>query len=276
MQFIAETFSINYCSQSCYSKELVSFPKTQRTGENEWNFLFGCYPTSVVSQWKQKFTWDCGIACCCMILSYYGLHVRPSELYTLCGTNSVWTIDLVHLLKKYGISLKYYTINWGARLEYKRQPFYQANFQEDHLRVKRLFEQARAENIQIVKQSVKLKVLKEILGHVFSEDCFLESPRTHHKPPLILLLVDKRYLRCSICKHSFFYRWKRLCWSGFLGHYILLWGYNSQGDTFWYADPASSQDFCCTSSEELERCRKSFGTDEDLIILNGLQETLSE
>jgi len=56
------------------------------------------------------------------------------------------------------------------------------------------------------------------------------------------LLVDKRLVSCSLCQRKTFTGWlKKFCNAGFLGHYILLWGYSPEKDIFLYSDPASSQ-----------------------------------
>ncbi|KAK1864536.1 hypothetical protein I4F81_007082 [Pyropia yezoensis] len=54
-------------------------------------------------------------------------------------------------------------------------------------------------------------------------------------------------------------------WGGFLGHYVLLCGYDAAADEFEMRDPASRRDVCWIKGDVLEAARRAFGTDEDII-----------
>uniref|UniRef100_A0A7S3E4B4 Uncharacterized protein n=1 Tax=Chloropicon laureae TaxID=464258 RepID=A0A7S3E4B4_9CHLO len=54
---------------------------------------------------------------------------------------------------------------------------------------------------------------------------------------------------------------------GYVGHYVLLYGYDSEAREFAVKDPASHQHKCTIKEVALEKARKSFGTDEDVIIV---------
>ncbi|CAN1338955.1 Guanylyl cyclase 1 [Linum perenne] len=54
----------------------------------------------------------------------------------------------------------------------------------------------------------------------------------------------------------------------YIGHYIVICGYDSDSDEFEIRDPASSRKHERISSKCLEEARKSFGTDEDLLLVN--------
>ncbi|CAN0837758.1 Guanylyl cyclase 1 [Linum grandiflorum] len=56
----------------------------------------------------------------------------------------------------------------------------------------------------------------------------------------------------------------------YVGHYIVICGYDSGSDEFEIRDPASSRKHERISSKCLEEARKSFGTDEDLLLVNCL------
>lgn len=215
-----------------------------RHTEEEGQGLTGLVP--LVPHWRQRYCWDCGIACCYMILSYYGLQLPVDELYEKFWTQSVWTIDLVHLLHEYGLQLTYYTITWGVRLDYCKHEFYQPHFQDDKTRVERLFGLAKSKNLKIQKKSVSLEELKKRLRRIhFRRNCLDTSGIKNNveNRELLLLLVDKRLLKCKLCerKTSLMSWLKKLCYPSFLGHYIILWGYCPEKDTFWYSDPASCQ-----------------------------------
>lgn len=53
----------------------------------------------------------------------------------------------------------------------------------------------------------------------------------------------------------------------FIGHYIILIGYNSETDIFYYRDPGTSSTLCQINGGDLEKARNSPGTDHDLIVV---------
>ncbi|TYH00471.1 hypothetical protein ES288_A10G279700v1 [Gossypium darwinii] len=55
---------------------------------------------------------------------------------------------------------------------------------------------------------------------------------------------------------------------GYTGHYVVICGYDSETDEFEIRDPASSREHDRVSSKCLEEARKSFGTDEDLLLIS--------
>ncbi|KAF4361826.1 hypothetical protein F8388_016417 [Cannabis sativa] len=56
--------------------------------------------------------------------------------------------------------------------------------------------------------------------------------------------------------------------SGYTGHYVIICGYDTETDEFEIRDPASSRKHIKISSDCLEEARKSFGTDEDLLLIS--------
>ncbi|CAI0443455.1 unnamed protein product [Linum tenue] len=56
----------------------------------------------------------------------------------------------------------------------------------------------------------------------------------------------------------------------YVGHYIVICGYDADSDEFEIRDPASSRKNEKISSKCLEEARKSFGTDEDLLVVSSL------
>ncbi|KAL4421022.1 hypothetical protein ABPG77_008859 [Micractinium sp. CCAP 211/92] len=55
--------------------------------------------------------------------------------------------------------------------------------------------------------------------------------------------------------------------SGYLGHYIVLCGYDARSDEFELQDPASDRPRLWITAARLEEARKCFGTDEDLLLV---------
>ncbi len=62
---------------------------------------------------------DCGLACVLMALG--GLGARRCDLRAmrrLCPTTSIWTVDLAHLLRRFGVDVTLCTITLGANPEF--------------------------------------------------------------------------------------------------------------------------------------------------------------
>ena len=49
----------------------------------------------------------------------------------------------------------------------------------------------------------------------------------------------------------------------YLGHFIILIGYDPTEDLFVYRDPAIDDAFCTISADDLDKARQSEGTDHD-------------
>lgn len=62
---------------------------------------------------------DCGLACVLMVLRALG--ATQCDLPTmrlLCQTTSVWTIDLAHLLRRFGVEVTFCTVTLGANPDF--------------------------------------------------------------------------------------------------------------------------------------------------------------
>lgn len=62
-----------------------------------------------------------------------------ASLQAGCQTTSIWTVDLAHLLRRFGAQVVLTTITIGANPEYASETFYAENMEEDEARVERLF-----------------------------------------------------------------------------------------------------------------------------------------
>lgn len=176
-----------------------------------------------------------------------------------CVTDSIWSIDLAYLLRRYSLEATYYTITKGVRPEYRKQEFYRNQLPEDTKRVNKLFQTANCDGVHVVQKTVSIEEIR---------DAVLEGNR------LILVLLDKRLMRCSNCDRSAAPT-KTLSSSksspGFLGHYVLLYAYNPVSDSFLMKDPAKRQETCVISGENLDEARFTFGTDQDIIFISDLE-----
>ena len=56
-----------------------------------------------------------------------------------------------------------------------------------------------------------------------------------------------------------------------MGHFIVLVGFDKEKQLIFYRNPATHQTLSYTSYESLEKARKSFGTDEDILFIESYE-----
>lgn len=202
---------------------------------------------------NQLFTWDCGLACVLMALKTVGVNDCSIEnLAEICSTTSIWTVDLAYLLQKFSVSFCYFTVTFGANPSYSVETYYKEQLPSDLGRVDTLFQKAVEAGISIKCRSISGK---EICQWILSGK------------HIAIALVDQYKLTQ--------YWLGDVIGSGFIqsnveytGHYILICGYDADKDEFEIRDPASSRKRDRIPSKCLEEARKSFGTDEDLLLIS--------
>ncbi|KAJ1876838.1 hypothetical protein H4R99_006165 [Coemansia sp. RSA 1722] len=244
-----------------------------------------------VSKVLQQDSWDCGLACVCMVLRAFG-HATCSiaRLARQAQTDSVWTIDLAYLLyRNVRADFTFYTQCAGINPEYAAQAFYEQGLDDDEKRVRGLFARARVDqSIRIIEIVIPLIDLKRFLVH---------------RQYVAVLLVDNAVLRCLACERaraasaaqarrtaaharsrsvnvfrsaasagsargvlSWFSR-RRPGGDGYLGHYVLLIAYIPSLDVFLYRDPGIAEEFCIAAAATIHAARTRPGTDADCIIV---------
>ncbi|KAJ3273144.1 hypothetical protein HDV01_004784 [Terramyces sp. JEL0728] len=252
----------------------------------------------------------------------------PTDLIKLYNSDSVWTIDLVYLLKHYGVEdFTMYTTHIGVNWQHQTTPFYK-DIQKDTKRVHSLFAKARENDIRVVPSKLQMDDIRR----------FLMSDRY-----TLILLVNLNLLSCHLCKEnqrkmwwkSLFYKKERkepeqsavvpvsdaidvpqpsapstpthsMSWSKssptlsgtslrvpntpytptairpptpskkgyqlvvspveFVGHYIVLIGYDRNTDYFFYRDPGTDSELCALAGDDLETAFCS-ETDHDVIVV---------
>uniref|UniRef100_A0A5B7AKW4 Guanylyl cyclase 1 n=1 Tax=Davidia involucrata TaxID=16924 RepID=A0A5B7AKW4_DAVIN len=202
---------------------------------------------------NQIRTWDCGLACVLMVLRTLGIsNCNIQELGELCCTTSIWTVDLTYLLQKFSISFSYFTVTLGANPNFSVETFYKEQLPNDLVRVDMLFQKALEAGIDIQCRSISGE---EISLLVLSGKY------------IAIALVDQYKLSRSwledVCVTDFYSGS-----SGYTGHYVVICGYDALTDEFEIRDPASSRKHERVTSKCLEEARKSFGTDEDLLLIS--------
>ncbi|OVA17746.1 Guanylyl cyclase [Macleaya cordata] len=199
----------------------------------------------------QLCSWDCGLACVLMVLRTIGIdHCDIHTLGELCSTTSIWTVDLAYLLEKFSVRFSFFTVTVGANPDYSVETFYKEQLPNDLVRVDKLFQKALESGIDIQCRSISSEELSVLIlsGNYVA-----------------IALVDQYKLSRSwledVCV-SGLYGGN----SGYTGHYVVICGYDMDKDEFEIRDPASSRKCERISLECLEEARKSFGTDEDLLL----------
>ena len=192
---------------------------------------------------RQQYSWDCGLACVAMVLS--ALEAAPpllTRLYEICGTNSVWTIDLAHLLRRYGALVSLTTIYIGPNPAYKEEKFYAKHLQDDMARVTALFGLSESSGIPVHQYSCSGQDLRWAMSS---------------SKYLVVALVDKSKLNeCVVAQGA-----------PYTGHFILLHGYDRMKDEYLVKDPASGDSLTRVPADRLEAARTAYGTDEDLLFI---------
>ncbi|KAK3230981.1 hypothetical protein Dsin_002862 [Dipteronia sinensis] len=200
---------------------------------------------------NQLFTWDCGLACVSMVLRTFGINSYNIQgLADLCCTTSIWTVDLAYLLQKFNIRFSYFTVTFGANPNYSVETFYKEQLPNDLVRVDMLFQKARGAGINIEFNRWNRNFSNDIIRKLY---CNCVS-----RPIQIKSILDGDVIIPGFYGND----------SGYTGHYVVICGYDVDADEFEIRDPASSRIHERVSSKRLEEARKSFGTDEDILLIS--------
>ncbi|CAF1069407.1 unnamed protein product [Didymodactylos carnosus] len=205
----------------------------------------------------QTSYWDCGVTCVRMVLSYYkiDLNLFDALLSEYNCNKSTWSIDLLNMLSYLHVRSKLSTITLGCSDNYASVPYYKNIIDKDRQRVEELFSNQKLnfEKCSLEWSNIKLEL-------------------DQNKP--FIVLIDANKLSC-ICCTSIVGRLISKVWSSsYQGHYIVVVGYQideKQTEYVLYKDPGSTECLCKTTIENFDRARKAFGTDEDIIICEGLE-----
>ncbi|XP_009351227.2 guanylyl cyclase 1 isoform X1 [Pyrus x bretschneideri] len=202
---------------------------------------------------NQQDSWDCGLACVLMVFRTLGIdNCDIQTLAELCHTNSIWTVDLAFLLQKFSISFSYYTVTFGANPNYSGETFYKEQLPNDLERVDNLFQKALEAGINIQRRSIsREEICFSILSGKYIAIVLVDQYKLSRSSPDDVFVSD-------YCVSN----------SGYTGHYVVICGYDTTADEFEIRDPACSRKNERISSTCLEEARKSFGTDEDLLLIS--------
>jgi hypothetical protein len=119
----------------------------------------------------QRYSWDCGVACCCMIMRWAGVDISYSLLLrcaNLFCSRPCWTIDLVLLLHEWKIQVDMYTRFLGLNPDHAALPWYQTDSADNNLTstLRKRFCSANFLGLTIHRKSLSSNKLKFLLADV--------------------------------------------------------------------------------------------------------------
>ncbi len=196
-------------------------------------------------------------------VSNFGVRLR--DLKAFLKTESVWSIEIALVLRAFGARrVHFYTTQIGAKRRYKTARFYEKTFDMDAPRVQRAFAIAQEKS-----SGIRVELLDENKGGM--KDTWVEREVGEKSKKMLIVLVDKRILESGYEEEAIddYHHHDNGGGNneddGFIGHYICVVGV--KGDSFIIQDPARPE-VVRVRKDVLHRARKSFGTDEDCIVVD--------
>jgi len=212
---------------------------------------------------QQTQKWDCGLCCMSMILG----HIKRvnSDLESLkklhLGT-VVWTVNLAYMLKDFGMKCTFYTKEKQISANYETDIF---SLQQDAPEVE-TFHKALA--------LAKDRVHQADINGVLIEERELTSQELKDRISsghVAIILINSLIFACLECQHELFNEdtYCTLPFTGtpYRGHYIVICGYNPKEDIYIFKNPSADCSFCYIPSSLIEQSRKSFGTQQNIILV---------
>mmetsp|Transcript_27786 Transcript_27786/g.39448 ORF Transcript_27786/g.39448 Transcript_27786/m.39448 type:complete len:286 (+) Transcript_27786:107-964(+) len=187
----------------------------------------------------QKFNWDCGIACCSMVLKWFDtLIFNDHPLYKLL--TPLWTVELYCYLKGLNINCLMCTRFVGVSPSHKHIAWYNQNYTDTELdRVSECFRTARRMEWDILQDEISIQDIAKFVGNDYN---------------IAIILVDSETLT---------FRNRGVSYAG---HYIVLLGFHEDSNTFLYLNPADTTGLKSVSINLLDLARSHDGTDGDIIL----------
>ncbi len=219
---------------------------------------------------------------------------------------SLWTIDIAHICSIKNLKHAMYTITWGVQESYANEDFYskEREFDFEKQRISQLFHQSSHLGINIHQQSVSLDFIRSEISNkkcvcILLVDANLlkgknidDSDDEMIDDILCLDNDDENVVRSNNSSSSS--SSNKCCFSyssssghsknenlnknvemnvskngnnNYLGHFIVLIGYDDLRNLIFYRNPATSKKLSITSYVNLEIARKSYGTDQDILFI---------
>lgn len=99
---------------------------------------------------RQKYDWDCGVACCAMILNWLGIESSTLYNHPLAQLGSpLWTIDLLLLLHDHNVETLMITKSLGVKPHHEDIAWYATSINHDKERIEQQFRLAAQLGLEI-------------------------------------------------------------------------------------------------------------------------------
>ncbi|KAL3900976.1 MAG: hypothetical protein SGCHY_000960 [Lobulomycetales sp.] len=256
---------------------------------------------------RQCDEFDCGLACASMVLGAIGKPTPPVQLARQTRLRSIWTIDICYLLKDHVSDMTYFTSYIGINFaNANAHHIYSSTLNQDKKRIHRRFANAKSAGIRVIPLTLSMDDLirflwcKQEVPEPISSSQSTPSPRKLSpvgkkgrqidlvpgivNPYVCIILLNAALLDCVWCRSgqpaNILPPWccfwtpssssammQALYKDEFIGHYILLVGYDDKRDLFYYRDPGAIDEICAVKSEVLQKARSSVGTDDDVLVI---------
>lgn len=191
----------------------------------------------------QETEWDCGLA---VVKAVLWIKNCPCD-FIEAPQRSLWTIELVLLLCRYGAGkdIVFTTTYCGVNPNHKKSlEFYRdaddcRGSHPEEEDIERFFSSVRGMGVTIRRGKVSDEELEGVLVN---------------KAVLVVLLVDGTVLMGGDS-------------GNFLGHYVLVYGFDSDTGVFYVKNPNSSLLNDEIQKSVLHKARAQYGTDDDIIFV---------
>lgn len=123
----------------------------------------------------QACSWDCGIACCNMVLKWnHGSNVQLFDRHIVASHEKpLWTIELFCLLKEIGINVSMYTNCEGVNPQHRRLSWYANSFENEISATRERFAQAKDNNWNVYEVRTPTFALHSLPHlHFYISICF--------------------------------------------------------------------------------------------------------
>lgn len=231
---------------------------------------------------------DCGLACFKMALRYFCKNQDARELEQRLERTidqleirdkSFWTIDIAHLCSLMSLDHQMFTKTFGVQETYAQEDFYAKDnlFETEKLRINEKFQNASRHGIKVKLEHIELDLIKTELKSTNCACIVLIDASLLNGQNFSLNEADQTEFVESLAKKMAENAAKSPAaasgltktTTGYLGHFIVLIGFDDTRKMVVYRNPSSDFAISFTSYENFERARLSFGTDEDILFIYG-------
>jgi hypothetical protein len=253
----------------------------------DWLFYFGrqkffkdCYDHLYVTQREE---WDCGVACVDMATNFiYGRNNWPNFEDAGHSQNirsrPLWTIELFQLLRHRCVDCIMITKYPTVAPHHYDMDWYLKNLDEEAKSINEIALQAKDEGWPLQERSM---TTIEILEHLQQGSICIVL--------LNAIILQKETCMAKLKSHNDteakdpdtspkidgIVKWEDLNKDGYMGHYVLLIGYDESSSIFSYLDPAKgAHKMHAPKNMSIEcflHCWQSPGTDCDIIVIKKIK-----